>query len=152
MLIGGREGEREREREREQRKKEYCYWSFPIGHVSWSYYSSWSKVIDTQHIVSINSLILQLLLFHRDLAVRDVNNKIDPYAVINYGGKELSTHVLRKTRFPRWNKTYEIPIKLPLEDPENRTVKITLYDWEKFHQDAFLGEVRKWFWLSASCM
>lgn len=60
--------------------------------------------------------------------------------------------MLRKTRFPRWNKTYEIPIKLPLEDPENRTVRITLYDWEKFHQDAFLGEVREQFYYTISYM
>ena len=76
------------------------------------------------------------------MACREVNSKLDPYAVISYKGKELSTPVIRKTRFPHWNKTYEIPISRPLEDPDNRTVRIDIYDSEKFHQDAFLGEVR----------
>ena len=84
---------------------------------------------------------VEVFYFYRDLAVRDINSKVDPYAVINYKGKELSTPTLRKTRFPRWNKTYELPINRPLEDFDNRTVRITIYDSEKFHQDAFLGEV-----------
>uniref|UniRef100_A0A1X7U651 Ras GTPase-activating protein n=2 Tax=Amphimedon queenslandica TaxID=400682 RepID=A0A1X7U651_AMPQE len=77
----------------------------------------------------------------RDLAVRDINSKVDPYAVINYKGKELNTPTLKKTRFPRWNKTYELPINRPLEEFDNRTVRITIYDSAKFHHDAFLGEV-----------
>jgi RAS protein activator-like 1 len=85
----------------------------------------------------ISSLSLSL----RDLAVRDVNGKIDPYAVISYKGKELSTPVVRKTRFPHWNKTYEMPINRPLDEPDNRTVKVSIFDSEKFHHDAFLGEV-----------
>lgn len=73
--------------------------------------------------------------------MRDANSKVDPYAVLNYGGKELTTPVLKKTRFPRWNKTYEIPIRQPLDDPDNRTVKITIFDNDKFGHDHFLGEV-----------
>ena len=92
----------------------------------------------------IKIVFLIKFFFFRDLAVRDINSKVDPYAVINYKGKELSTPTLRKTRFPRWNKTYELPINRPLEDFDNRTVRITIYDSEKFHQDAFLGEVSVW--------
>ena len=88
--------------------------------------------------------LIKYFIYYRDLAVRDINSKVDPYAVINYKGKELSTPTLRKTRFPRWNKTYELPINRPLEDFDNRTVRITIYDSEKFHQDAFLGEVSVW--------
>ena len=70
-----------------------------------------------------------------------MSGKTDPYATIQYGGKEFSTQVLRKTRFPRWNKTYELPIKKPLDNPANRTVKIVVNDWDKFHSSDFLGEV-----------
>ena len=80
--------------------------------------------------------------FFRDLAAKD-NGKSDPFATLMYGEKELSTPVLRKTRFPRWNKTYEIPIKRPITDPANRTLRIVLYDYDKFRSNEFLGEVRK---------
>ena len=76
---------------------------------------------------------------YRDLASKD--GKVDPYATISYGGKEMSTPVLRKTRFPRWNKTYEIPINRPISDPNNRTLKVCIYNGEKFHNQRFLGEV-----------
>lgn len=88
-----------------------------------------------------------MIYYIRELVIRDVNSKVDPYAVISYKGKDLTTPVLRKTRFPHWNKTYEMPINRPLEDPDNRTVRITIFD-SKFHQDAFLGEVsyKIYFW------
>ena len=86
-------------------------------------------------------LFFDIFFHYRDLAPKDVSGKSDPYAVIYYRGKELSTPVLRKTRFPRWNKTYEIPIKKPIADPSNRTLRISLYDWDKFHHDKFQGEV-----------
>ena len=98
------------------------------GRVSLGVYASGYVLIDSFGVLTC-----------RDLASKD--GKVDPYATISYGGKELSTPVLRKTRFPRWNKTYEIPIKKPITDSNNRTLKVCIYNGEKFHHQRFLGEV-----------
>lgn len=71
-----------------------------------------------------------------NLAVRDsVNNSSDPYVVVRSGKLKLKTRVIKKCLNPEWNDD----LTLSIIDP-NQTVKIVVYDKDRFSFDDKMGE------------
>ncbi|XP_064612151.1 rasGAP-activating-like protein 1 [Liolophura sinensis] len=79
------------------------------------------------------------LIEARDLAVKDKSGSSDPYAIVSFCDETKQTSTVKKTRFPRWNETFELDIPEPC--PENGVINITLWDWDRVGDDDFMGEV-----------
>ena len=49
--------------------------------------------------------------------------------------------VIAKTRFPRWKKSFDIIVPRPMTTTQHRTLKVTIYNWDKFTHNHFMGQV-----------
>jgi len=72
-----------------------------------------------------------------NLAIKDSDTKSsDPYAKIKVAGNFFKTRIIKKNLNPVWDETFETMIE-PLEGLMD--VKLSLWDWDKFSSDDFLG-------------
>lgn len=76
----------------------------------------------------------------RDLAAKS-DGKSDPFATLYYNEDQFSTPVIAKTRFPRWKKSFDISIPRPMTTTQHRTLNVTIYNWDKFAHNHFMGQI-----------
>jgi RAS protein activator-like 1 len=76
----------------------------------------------------------------RDLAAK-TDGKCDPFATLYYNDEQFSTPVIAKTRFPRWKKSFDICIPRPMVTTQHKTLKVTIYNWDKFTHNHFMGQI-----------
>lgn len=60
----------------------------------------------------------------------------DPYCWVEHGNEKLKTQTKKKTLNPRWDESFEFPVF-----GADRKFKVTLWDWDQFGEDDFLGTI-----------
>eukprot|EP00743_Colponemidia_sp_Colp-15_P012452 GILK01014181.1.p1 GENE.GILK01014181.1~~GILK01014181.1.p1 ORF type:complete len:227 (-),score=10.17 GILK01014181.1:82-762(-) len=79
------------------------------------------------------SIVIKQGEFRRD---RDFISKMDPYVVVNVGGRVYKTSVQREAgKHPVWNERFVFPYQPGYSD----MVSFTAYDWDTASQDDKLG-------------
>ncbi|KAM4820545.1 ras GTPase-activating protein 4B [Thomomys bottae] len=73
----------------------------------------------------------------RDLAPKDWNGTSDPFVRVSYKGQTQETSVVKKSRYPRWNETFEFA----LQDGAAGAVCVEVWDWDLVSRNDFLGKV-----------
>ncbi|KAL2095021.1 hypothetical protein ACEWY4_009740 [Coilia grayii] len=74
----------------------------------------------------------------RDLAKKDRNGASDPFVRVRYNGKTCESAVVKKTRYPRWNESFEFE----LEDASaDSPLSVEVWDWDLVSRNDFLGKV-----------
>ncbi len=73
-----------------------------------------------------------------DLQPQDPNGKSDPYLKVSIGKKVINDkeNYITANINPLFGKMFEIPAKLPMD----RTLKVTVMDWDRFSADDLIGE------------
>ena len=69
---------------------------------------------------------------------QDPNGKSDPYLKVSVGKKVINDkeNYVTATIDPLFGKMFEIPARLPMD----RTLKVTVMDWDRFSTDDLIGE------------
>ncbi|KFV41414.1 RasGAP-activating-like 1, partial [Tyto alba] len=75
----------------------------------------------------------------RDLAPRDLSGTSDPFARVSCCGHTLETAVIKKTRFPHWDKVLEF--KLAEGELREAVLSVEVWDWDIVGKNDFLGRV-----------
>eukprot|EP01135_Chromosphaera_perkinsii_P010182 Nk52_evm48s2039 gene=Nk52_evmTU48s2039 len=68
------------------------------------------------------------------LAAKDVSGRSDPYCVVAVGDNHFKTKTIEQQLNPVWNETFNFALR-----DKNDHVRITLYDYDRFTNDDFLG-------------
>ena len=73
-----------------------------------------------------------------DLQPQDPNGKSDPYLKVSIGKHVISDkeNYVTANLNPMFGKMFELPAKLPTD----RTLKVTVMDWDRFSGDDLIGE------------
>ncbi|NXS72559.1 RASL1 protein, partial [Pandion haliaetus] len=79
------------------------------------------------------------LIEARDLAPRDLSGTSDPFARVSCCGHTLETAVIKKTRFPHWDKVLEF--ELAEGELGEAVLSVELWDWDIVGKNDFLGRV-----------
>ncbi|XP_042661471.1 rasGAP-activating-like protein 1 isoform X8 [Tyto alba] len=79
------------------------------------------------------------LIEARDLAPRDLSGTSDPFARVSCCGHTLETAVIKKTRFPHWDKVLEF--KLAEGELREAVLSVEVWDWDIVGKNDFLGRV-----------
>ena len=58
-----------------------------------------------------------------------------------YKKEEFSTHVIQKTRFPRWKKSFDLNVPKHFSDQESQSLVIVVYDFDRLAHNKFMGQV-----------
>ena len=77
----------------------------------------------------------------RDLVVRGERKSSDPIATVYYNKEEFSTHVIQKTRFPRWKKSFDLNVPKHFSDHDSESLVIVVYDFDRLAHNKFMGQV-----------
>jgi len=75
------------------------------------------------------------LIAAKDLVKNDLVGKSDPYAILSHGNQKFKTNTVKNTQNPEWN--YDADFNVP--DGGDNTIKIDLFDADKFGKDKSLG-------------
>ncbi|XP_026981892.1 ras GTPase-activating protein 4B isoform X8 [Sagmatias obliquidens] len=73
----------------------------------------------------------------RDLAPKDRNGASDPFVRVRYNGRTQETSIVKKSRYPRWNETFEFE----LEEGAAEALCVEAWDWDLVSRNDFLGKV-----------
>ncbi|XP_037362776.1 ras GTPase-activating protein 4B [Talpa occidentalis] len=73
----------------------------------------------------------------RDLAPKDRNGASDPFVRVRYNSRTQETSIVKKSRYPRWNETFEFE----LEEGATETLCVEAWDWDLVSRNDFLGKV-----------
>ncbi|XP_066870162.1 ras GTPase-activating protein 4B isoform X5 [Kogia breviceps] len=73
----------------------------------------------------------------RDLAPKDRNGASDPFVRVRYKGQTQETSIVKKSRYPRWNETFEFE----LEEGVAEALCVEAWDWDLVSRNDFLGKV-----------
>ncbi|KAG8509792.1 Ras GTPase-activating protein 4B [Galemys pyrenaicus] len=73
----------------------------------------------------------------RDLAPKDRNGASDPFVRVRYNSRTQETSIVKKSRYPRWNETFEFE----LEEGASETLCVEAWDWDLVSRNDFLGKV-----------
>ncbi|XP_076130175.1 ras GTPase-activating protein 4 isoform X1 [Alosa pseudoharengus] len=74
----------------------------------------------------------------RDLAKKDRNGASDPFVRVRYNGKTHESAVVKKTRYPRWNESFEFELEDATADSP---LSVEVWDWDLVSRNDFLGKV-----------
>ncbi|XP_049643855.1 ras GTPase-activating protein 4B [Suncus etruscus] len=72
----------------------------------------------------------------RDLAPRDRNGASDPFVRVRYNGRTQETSIVKKSRYPRWNETFEFELEEGADE-----LCVEAWDWDLVSRNDFLGKV-----------
>ncbi|XP_072034910.1 rasGAP-activating-like protein 1 isoform X2 [Amphiura filiformis] len=72
----------------------------------------------------------------RDLAVKDKTGSSDPFVRLSFGGKNYETKTIKKTRYPRWEETFDLEVTSYLGED---FLELTMWDWDRMSNDDFMG-------------
>jgi len=75
------------------------------------------------------------LIAAKDLIKSDLVGKSDPYAILSHGNQKFKTNTVKNSQNPEWN--YDADFNVP--DGGDNTIKIDLFDADKFGKDKSLG-------------
>ncbi|XP_055355490.1 multiple C2 and transmembrane domain-containing protein 1-like isoform X2 [Paramacrobiotus metropolitanus] len=83
----------------------------------------------------INSVTI-FLFEGRDLPAMDRNGLSDPFCKFRLGSAKYKTRVAYKTLNPQWMEQFDLFIC----DPDDRTVEITVWDWDRGMRNDYIGK------------
>ncbi|XP_055335584.1 multiple C2 and transmembrane domain-containing protein 1-like isoform X2 [Paramacrobiotus metropolitanus] len=83
----------------------------------------------------INSVTI-FLFEGKDLPAMDRNGLSDPFCKFRLGSAKYKTRVAYKTLNPQWMEQFDLYIC----DPDDRTVEITVWDWDRGMRNDYIGK------------